>query len=106
LFAFDSDQLTLEGKRLLGKWVDRLNNLKGFRVVIEAHTDSTGRDAYNLGLSRRRGTAVKAWFIQNAVNDAFKFKVDARGETQPVASNSTEEGRARNRRVRLRLERE
>jgi len=67
-------------------------------AVIEAHTDSKGSDAYNQNLSDRRAISVV-----NALKDygvkSSKLKAIGYGETQPIATNETEEGKALNRRV-------
>ena len=64
------------------------------------HTDSKGSESYNQGLSERRAQAVTALLVAAGV-DASIIDTSGMGETQPVASNDTEEGRARNRRVEV-----
>ncbi len=71
------------------------------RVEVGGHTDSRGRDAYNLDLSTRRAAAVRDYLIQRGV-PADQLTSHGYGETRPVADNDTEDGRARNRRVELR----
>ncbi|WP_323844848.1 OmpA family protein [Microbulbifer magnicolonia] len=72
------------------------------RVEIAGHTDSQGNDAFNLQLSRSRANAVRAFLIQNGV-PAAQLSAIGYGETQPVASNDTPNGRAQNRRVEMRF---
>ena len=65
---------------------------------VEGHTDSTGSDTYNMQLSDRRAAAVKAQFVNDGLL-AAEVRAVGKGETQPIASNDTEESRAQNRRV-------
>nr|PZN61846.1 MAG: hypothetical protein DIU62_12980 [Pseudomonadota bacterium] len=69
--------------------------------VIEGHTDSSGSDEYNLRLSQRRAEAVMKYLVDGGV-PASRLRAQGFGESQPVADNSTPEGRAQNRRVVLR----
>ncbi|EKF41062.1 OmpA family protein [Nitratireductor indicus] len=71
-------------------------------VDVFGHTDSTGNDNYNLQLSQRRAGAVANYLTGQGVNGQ-RFAVIGEGETQPIASNATPEGRAQNRRVEIRL---
>ena len=66
------------------------------------HTDSTGSDAYNQGLSERRARSVADYLSSHGVQSA-RIGTRGFGETQPVASNETEEGRAANRRVEIKI---
>lgn len=68
-------------------------------LVLEGHTDSRGSDDYNMSLSDRRAKAVKAKLVSDYGIPADRVSAMGYGETQPVASNATDEGRARNRRV-------
>lgn len=71
-------------------------------VNVYGHTDSTGDDQYNMDLSQRRAASVADYLGAQGV-DTRRFAVIGEGETQPVASNATEGGRAQNRRVEIRL---
>lgn len=71
-------------------------------IVIHGHADSRGKASYNKGLSRRRALAVKTKLV-NMGADAKRIKIIAHGESDPTASNSTDEGRAENRRAVMRL---
>ncbi|GBC61284.1 hypothetical protein DENIS_2244 [Desulfonema ishimotonii] len=73
------------------------------RIRVEGHTDSTGKEDYNLQLSQRRADSVKDLLIQRGVNAASITSIGY-GEGQPVASNATAEGRMRNRRVEIKVE--
>lgn len=68
-------------------------------LVLEGHTDSRGSDDYNMSLSDRRAKAVKAKLVSDYGIPAERISAMGYGETQPAASNATDEGRARNRRV-------
>lgn len=71
-------------------------------VDVYGHTDATGSDESNLKLSQERALAVANIVAANGV-DSRRFYIDGRGETQPVASNATESGRAQNRRVEIQI---
>jgi outer membrane protein OmpA-like peptidoglycan-associated protein len=100
-FAFDSAELTDADKQELDRVAARLTELKFVAGTAEGHTDSMGDDAYNLGLSERRAQAVVDYLATKGLT-RDRFKIVAHGETQPIADNGTEEGRAQNRRVVLR----
>ena len=100
LFDFDKAVLKEQGKVELHK-LDEYIKSKGIKVVdidVIGHTDSMGSVEYNQALSERRATAVKEYMVSEGINGNI---VDAsgEGESNPVADNSTEEGRALNRRV-------
>lgn len=69
-------------------------------VDIVGHTDSDGSDAYNQRLSEQRATSVANYIASQGV-DSRRFYIEGRGETQPIASNATEAGKAQNRRVEI-----
>ncbi|MDH5649387.1 MAG: OmpA family protein [Gammaproteobacteria bacterium] len=71
-------------------------------IVISGHTDSTGSDSYNQQLSQRRASSVGAYLKTRKVNEN-RMDIVGFGESHPVASNDTPEGRAQNRRVELTL---
>lgn len=97
-FEVDSAELTAEGRALLDEVLVALRKVPNVAVEIAGHTDSQGTEEYNLDLSRRRAEAVLAYLVGNG-EDPGRFEVIGYGETQPVADNATEEGRARNRRI-------
>ena len=68
-------------------------------ATIEGHTDSTGPEEYNQGLSERRANAIAAYLTDNKGVSANRLKTVGYGESRPVADNATREGRQRNRRV-------
>ena len=71
-------------------------------VDITGHTDSTGEESYNLNLSQRRATNVAQYLIAQGVNST-RIAAQGMGESQPIASNDTPEGRQANRRVEIEL---
>jgi OmpA-OmpF porin, OOP family len=98
LFDFDRANVKPEGAAALDALLAKLQGMNTEVIVTVGYTDSVGSDAYNEKLSQRRGEAVKAYLAAHGV-DAARVYTEGKGESQPVADNSTEEGRARNRRV-------
>jgi len=70
------------------------------RVTVEGHTDAIGTDQYNEGLSQRRADSVKGYLVGGGVAEP-RIETHGYGESQPIASNDTDEGRSLNRRVEL-----
>jgi OOP family OmpA-OmpF porin len=68
------------------------------QVEIQGYTDSIGTDAYNLSLSRKRAQAVKEYLVGKGLSDS-SLTAKGYGKADPIASNTTKEGRAENRRV-------
>jgi outer membrane protein OmpA-like peptidoglycan-associated protein len=79
-----------------------LNQYPSTLVRVEGHTDNKGTDAYNMDLSNRRALAVKNLLVQRGIADS-RIEAVAYGETLPVATNDTEAGRQRNRRVEIKI---
>lgn len=100
-FAFDSDKVSPASAPALQAVVTVLALHPDWRLVIEGHTDSVGGAAYNLDLSQRRAAAVRLALVEGYGIDGDRLATAGFGLTQPVASNETAEGRARNRRVEL-----
>lgn len=101
---FDYNKANIRGdaKVILDEAVATLKEEGSVAVVAEGHTDSTGSDTYNKGLSLRRANAVRDYLIRGGIS-ASRISVEGMGESKPVASNDTEDGRAQNRRVELRI---
>ncbi len=99
-FAFDKSEITPSSAVILDVAVDRLKQCTGVRVQIQGHTDAIGTDAYNQGLSERRAGAVQGYFVNKGISSR-RLTTRGFGESQPIATNSTSEGRAQNRRVEL-----
>ena len=71
-------------------------------ALIEGHTDNTGDNAYNLELSQKRAEAVKKYLTEHGI-DPVRLTPKGYGDAQPIADNSTPQGRAMNRRVEVKL---
>lgn len=104
LFAFDSAELTSEASAVLDQVASRLTGANLVSVRVVGHTDSVGSDGYNQGLSERRAASVVSYLSSHGV-PAEKLSSSGQGESQPVADNGTDEGRAQNRRVELFVDR-
>lgn len=101
-FEFDKDRLTADAKTILDQGVEILTKYPDMQVQVAGHTDALGSDAYNLDLSKRRAAAVLEYFAANGVGEA-QLSSEGYGESEPIATNDTEEGRELNRRVELRV---
>lgn len=99
LFDFDKAVLKDEFKSELNDAKEVFDRNPDLQVTVEGHTDSTGSDAYNQKLSERRAKAVVKYLQQSVGVDGSKLTAVGYGESKPVASNDTAEGRAKNRRV-------
>ena len=100
-FEFGSAELAAADKAALDELIAVLRNLPQVKGVIEGHTDSVGPADYNQQLSERRANAVMDYLDNAGIADA-RFSAVGYGESRPIASNDTDEGRAANRRVMLR----
>lgn len=104
LFRSDEAVLLPAAQARLGQVADALMANKERTILVEGHTDSQGSDAHNLDLSQRRAEAVRSYLTQRGYNSSLVRAVGI-GETRPIADNTTDEGRANNRRVELVIER-
>jgi outer membrane protein OmpA-like peptidoglycan-associated protein len=102
LFGFDSDKLTSEAQTNVLKFADILNEFPDTNISIEGHTDSRGSANYNQKLSERRALAVRDFLVNQKVSDKRLFTI-GHGLSQPIADNNTDEGRAKNRRVEVKI---
>ena len=100
LFDFDKAIIKPEGRPGLDEVVVVLNNNPSMRADIQGHTDSTGSDAWNQGLSERRAQAVMEYLVSPGI-EPNRLTPQGFGESKPTATNETKEGRALNRRVEL-----
>ncbi|PEQ12059.1 hypothetical protein B2G71_12990 [Novosphingobium sp. PC22D] len=101
-FAVDSTAITPSFQSTLSSVAQSMNEYPNSLIDVYGHTDSTGSDAYNLDLSKRRADAVARYLISQGVNSA-RIQTQGMGESYPVADNSTEQGRALNRRVEIKI---
>ena len=83
---------------MLDKITALLNEKPSIKLVIAGHTDSTGPDDFNMGLSKRRAKSVQQYFVKSGLAKS-KFKIEGYGFHKPIATNDTREGRSKNRRV-------
>ena len=100
-FNTNSDKLTDASYKPLDDILKILSTYINLNFVIEGYTDSTGSDEYNLALSKRRAKTIKNYFISKGIPAKRITSVEGYGETKPVGDNSTEEGKALNRRVEI-----
>ncbi len=101
-FDFDKATLRAAASPVLDEAAHALAARPGARVVVEGHTDAVGSDAYNERLSQRRAQTVVDYLVHAGVA-RDRLEATGFGESRPVADNDTEDGRARNRRVELRV---
>ncbi|MDT8878082.1 OmpA family protein [Halomonas saccharevitans] len=99
-FEFDSAVLTMGAEDILADVAEKLRANENVRVRIEGHTDAVGSDSYNQDLSQRRADSVADYLASQGVS-MDRMRTIGYGESQPVASNETDAGRAENRRVEL-----
>jgi OOP family OmpA-OmpF porin len=99
-FAFDRADITPESEGILDVAVETLKQNAEVNIEVAGHTDWTGTDEYNQGLSERRARAVRDYLVSHGVG-ADRLTVRGYGESRPVADNNTRDGRAQNRRTEL-----
>ncbi|MGQ0715152.1 MAG: OmpA family protein [Gemmatimonadaceae bacterium] len=99
---FDVGKSTLKpgAQASIGRIAAVLQQYPQHQILVEGHTDATGSDDYNLGLSRDRASSVLTALVAGGV-DASKIGAEGYGESRPVASNDTPAGRQQNRRVEI-----
>jgi outer membrane protein OmpA-like peptidoglycan-associated protein len=100
LFDYNKASIRAESYATLDNVASIMNEYTNTSFLIEGHTDSRGRDAYNLNLSNERAASVRSYLIGKGIS-ASRLKSQGFGEARPVASNNTAAGRQENRRVEL-----
>ncbi len=100
LFGFDKSAITDEMVPVLEQAKMILEEDRGANFVVSGHTDSTGPETYNQGLSERRAASVNSWLVSNGISSS-RLKTVGYGETRSKYDNGTKEGRKLNRRVEL-----
>ncbi|MFQ5600717.1 MAG: OmpA family protein [Candidatus Krumholzibacteriia bacterium] len=104
-FASGESELPSENLMILDKVVEAVRARPGSYLIIEGHTDSSGREEANMRLSQERANAVRDYLVEEAGIDAGRVTAIGYGATRPVASNDTEEGRTLNRRIEITVSR-
>lgn len=103
LFATGRSELSGTAKSKIAEIAAVLKKDGNNRVTVVGHTDSVGNDANNQALSEARAAAVKSELVAQGLS-ASRVTSMGRGETQPIASNDTAEGRAKNRRTEIKIQ--
>jgi OOP family OmpA-OmpF porin len=101
LFDSGSDRIKGESFKTLADIGQLLTDNPDLRLSIEGHTDNEGAEDYNLGLSQRRAASVRAYLMDTYKIDGSRLETKGWGETKPIDTNDTPEGKANNRRVEL-----
>ena len=98
LFDFDSDDLRSEARRNLDELANSLTEYDNSNLLVVGHTDNVGTESYNYGLSERRAEAAARYLSSRGV---VRMDTRGRGENEPVATNDSDSGRQKNRRVEI-----
>ncbi len=100
LFAFDSFELSEDAKGILDKLIPVIEDVPDTKLKIIGHTDNIGAKSYNDNLSLNRAKSVASYLSAGGI-DRNSIIEQGKGFSQPVADNTTEQGRAKNRRVEI-----
>lgn len=103
LFGFDKDHLTKKYKEALDQLAAEIPNAKGYIITVEGGADSVGSQEYNYDLSERRANSVIQYLASKYSVPAHKIYLIGLGKDKPVESNKTASGRAKNRRVSVKV---
>lgn len=101
-FDFDKATLKPEGRQVLDQVAAQVETLNLETLIAVGHTDSIGTEQYNQRLSERRANSVKEYLVGKGI-PADRIYTEGKGESSPIASNATREGRAKNRRVEIEI---
>lgn len=104
LFDFDKSDIRPDAAQSLAYLATLIRAHPQSRVRLEGHTDSVGKDAYNQALSERRAQSVARWLVEHEHLDGTKFVAKGFGKSKPIASNDTDAGRQKNRRLEAVIE--
>lgn len=99
-FATASSTILSNSAQTLQKVYESLEANPDVSILITGHTDNVGTDSYNQDLSMRRANSVKTWLVNKGISSS-RIKVAGMGESEPIASNETPDGRAQNRRIEM-----
>ena len=102
LFGFNATDIRPEGAKVLDGLVAHLKENPDKKVDLEGHTDAVGTDGYNQALSEKRAAAVRDYVVKRGINES-RITAQGFGKTKPIADNKTADGRAKNRRVEVRV---
>src|SRR3990170_4766387 len=102
LFDFDKSNIKPEAGAILDRLVAFMKQNKDKKAALSGHTDSIGTEAYNKKLSERRVNSVKNYVVKKGV-ESSRVSGQGFGESKPIADNKTKEGRAKNRRVEIKV---
>jgi outer membrane protein OmpA-like peptidoglycan-associated protein len=102
-FGFNKDNLTKDAKEAIDQLATSVASTKGYIITVEGATDSVGSSEYNYDLSQRRANAVIQYLAAEKSVPGYKIYLIGLGKDKPVESNKTADGRAKNRRVDIRL---
>jgi outer membrane protein OmpA-like peptidoglycan-associated protein len=102
LFDFDRFNLTDSAKKELDEVYVLLKKNKAMYLEVQGHTDSRGKDDYNVTLSKNRAEAVVSYLLKKGI-DRSRLEIKYFGAAKPVTTNESDEGRAKNRRVEFRV---
>jgi OmpA-OmpF porin, OOP family len=102
-FGFNKDNLTKEAREAIDQLATSVASTKGYIITVEGATDSVGSAEYNYDLSQRRANAVIQYLAAEKSVPAYKIYLIGLGKDKPVDTNKTRDGRAKNRRVDIRL---
>lgn len=102
LFDFDRSNVKPEAAAILDRLVAFMNENKDKKAALSGHTDNVGTDAYNQKLSERRVNSVRDYVVKKGV-ESGRISGQGFGESKPIADNKTKEGRAKNRRVEIKV---
>lgn len=101
-FEFDKSTIEAESEVELKILISFMTDYPNLKIEIGGHTDNKGADEYNMNLSNERAKAVFSYLLNNGI-DAGRLSFKGYGETEPVDSNETEDGRAKNRRTEFKI---
>ena len=99
-FEFNSFKLTDKAKEELDKFAATIKEYPNAELKVNGYTDNIGSKSYNIMLSKKRANAVREYLIIKGI-PAYKIKTEGFGPANPIASNKTKEGRAKNRRIEI-----
>jgi OOP family OmpA-OmpF porin len=103
LFDFDKSNVKPEAATILDRLVVFMNENKDKKAELSGHTDNVGTEAYNQKLSERRVNSVREYVVKKGV-DSSRISGQGFGESKPIAENKTAQGRAKNRRVEIKVQ--